>query len=148
MTATCRLSADGRTIVVDIPIAFRRIGGRKQVILPDGHAFAPMSRPRIDGTLVKALARALRWRKLLESGRYTTVDELAAAERINTSYVSRVLRLTLLAPDIVEMILDGRQPPEMTLAVLMRPFAVGWERQREGFGLTGKTAGRGAACAS
>ena len=98
MTATCRLSADGRTIIVDLPIAFRRIGGRKQVIMPDGHAFAPTSRPRIDAALVKALARAFRWRKLLETGRHATVEELAAAEKINASYVSRVLRLTLLAP--------------------------------------------------
>ena len=67
--------------------------------------------------------------------RVRTVDEIAEAEKINPSYVSRVLRLTLLAPDVVEAILDGRQPAEMTLAVLMRPFAVGWERQRAmGFG--------------
>ena len=79
--------------------------------------------------MIKAIARGFRWRKLLETGVYATVEELAAAEKINPSYVSRVLRLTLLAPDIVEAILDGRQPAEMTLAALMRPFAVGWERQ-------------------
>jgi hypothetical protein len=76
-------------------------------------------------TVVKALARAFRWRKLLETGVFATVEEMAAAEKINAAYVGRVLRLTLLAPDIVEAILDGRQPAEMTLAVLMRPFAVG-----------------------
>ena len=74
--------------------------------------------------MVKALARAIRWRKLLETGVFATVEEIAAAEKINASYVGRVLRLTLLAPDIVEAILDGRQPAAMTLAVLMRPFAV------------------------
>ena len=67
---------------------------------------------------------------MLESGEYATIREIAAAEKINEPYVGRVLRLTLLAPDIVEAILGGRQPPEMTLAVLMRPFAVGWETQR------------------
>jgi hypothetical protein len=82
-----------------------------------------------DNAMVKALARAFRWRKLLESGAYGTVEELATAEKISASYVSRVLRLTLLAPDIVEAVLDGRQPAEMTLAALMRPFAVGWEGQ-------------------
>jgi len=82
MTATCRLSADGRTIIVDLPIAFRRIGGRKQVILPDGGVFAPPTRRRIDGTMIKALARAFRWRKLLENGRYATVGDLASAEKI------------------------------------------------------------------
>ena len=61
---------------------------------------------------------------------FATAEEIAAAEKINASYVGRVLRLTLLAPDIVEAILDGRQPSETTLAVLMLPLAVGWEEQR------------------
>ena len=82
--------------------------------------------------MVKALARASRWRKLLETGVFATVEEIAAAEKINASYVGRVLRLTLLAPDIVEAILDGRQPAGLTLAVLMQPFAVGWYAQRSG----------------
>ena len=70
-------------------------------------------------------------REVVGKGGFTTVGEIAAAEKINASYVGRVLRLTLLAPDIVEAILDGRQPAEMTLAVLMRPFAVGWREQME-----------------
>jgi hypothetical protein len=81
----------------------------------------------VDSTLVKALARAFRWRKMLETGRYGTIDELAAAEGISGSYVCRILRLTLLAPDIVEAILDGRQPTEITLPGLMEPFPVEWE---------------------
>ena len=80
--------------------------------------------------MVKALARAFRWRKLLETGVYGTIEELAAAEKINASYVSRVLRLTLLAPEIVEAIFDGRQPAKMTLAALMEPFLVVWHEQR------------------
>ncbi len=76
--------------------------------------------------LVKPLARAFRWRKLLETGRYATIDGLASAEKINAPYVSRVLRLT---PEIVEAILDGRQSPEMALPVLMGPFPVRWHRQ-------------------
>jgi hypothetical protein len=82
-----------------------------------------------DTTLVKALARAFRWRRMLEAGRYATINELAAAEKINSSYVSRLLRLTLLAPNIVEAILDGRQPAGMTLPGLMEPFPVEWGRQ-------------------
>jgi hypothetical protein len=85
---------------------------------------------RQDITLIKAVARAFRWRRMLESGRFATINELAAAEKINASYLSRVLRLTLLAPDIVEAILDGRQPEGMTLPRLMRPFPVEWEKQR------------------
>jgi hypothetical protein len=64
-----------------------------------------------DSTLVKALARAFRWRRMMESGRFATIDELAAVEKINSSYVSRLLRLTLLAPNIVDAILDGDRPP-------------------------------------
>jgi hypothetical protein len=112
-------------------MAFTKRGGRKLVIFPDGVSTVMSSRPRVDNTMVKALARAFRWRKLLETGSFATVEEIATAEKINASYVGRVLRLTLLAPDIVEAILDGRQPAEMTLAVLMRPFAVGWWEQTE-----------------
>jgi hypothetical protein len=79
--------------------------------------------------MVKALARGFRWRKLLETGVHGTIEEIAAAEKINSSYVSRVLRLTLLAPDIVEAILGGWQPAEMTLAVLMQSVAVVWGEQ-------------------
>ena len=129
-----RLSEDGRTLTVRVPMAFAKRGGRKSVISPDGVSTVMSSRPRVDSTLVKALARAFRWRKLLESGVYATIDEMAAAEKINASYVCRVLRLTLLAPDIVEAILNGRQPTSMTQAGLMRPFAVGWAEQLRGFG--------------
>jgi hypothetical protein len=87
---------------------------------------------RQDITLIKAVARAFRWRRMLESGRFATINELAAAEKINASYVSRVLRLTLLAPDIVEAILDGRQPEGMTLLGLMKPFPVEWSSQGRG----------------
>jgi hypothetical protein len=87
-------------------------------------------RHRIDNAIVKALARAFRWRKLMETGAYVTVSEIAKVEEVNDSYVSRVLRLTLLAPDIVEAILDGRQPEVVALSALMRPFAVDWEVQR------------------
>ena len=74
--------------------------------------------------MFKALVRGFRWRKLLETGAYGTIEEIAAAEKINSSYVSQLLRMTLLAPEIVEAILDGRQPADMTLAALMEPFAV------------------------
>ena len=78
--------------------------------------------------MVKALARAVRWRRMLETGVVVTIREIAAAERINEPYVSRVLRLRLLAPEIVEAILDGRQPPDITLRGLMKGFPVEWER--------------------
>ena len=76
------------------------------------------------------VASAFRWQTTLETGACGTIEEIAAAEKINASYVSRILRLTLLAPEIVEAILDGRQPIEMTLAVVMRPFPVSWSDQQ------------------
>ena len=78
---------------------------------------------------MKALARAFRWRRMLETGRYGTIDELAAAEKINSSYVSRLLRLTLLALEMVEAILDGRQPEEVTLPGLLEGVPVVWAEQ-------------------
>jgi hypothetical protein len=120
-----------QTVTVEVPFTIRKRGGRKQVITPDGASAWVSPRTRIDSTMIKAIARGFRWRKLMETGVYGTIEEIAAAEKINSSYVSRVLRMTLLAPSVVEAILDGRQPAEMTLAVLMRPFPVAWEEQVE-----------------
>ena len=101
------------------------------MISPDGAPAWAKPRTRINNTMVKALARAFRWRKLMETGVYATVEEIAAAEKINTSFVSRILRLALLAPEIVEMILDGRQPTSITLKCLQKGFPVCWKSQRE-----------------
>ena len=117
-------------LTVHIPLTVRRRGGRKVVIAPDGTEAPAVGGARIDSTLVKALARAFRWRRMLETGVVSTVGEIATREKINKSYVSRVLRLTLLAPDIVEAILDGGQAPEMTLRVLLKGFPVEWKGLR------------------
>jgi len=117
-------------LTVRVPLAVRKQrGGRKLMIAPASTTNREASAG--DTTLVKALARAFRWRRMMEAGRYGTINELAAAEKINSSYVSRLLRLTLLAPNIVEAILDGRQPKGMTLPGLMKPFPVEWERQQD-----------------
>lgn len=121
------------TITVRVPIAFRRHCGRKTVTTRGSSPALAAGRFNVDSVLVKALTRSFRWRKLMESGIYGVVNEIAVAEKINASYVSRVLRLTLLAPDIVKAILDGRQPAEMTLAVLMKPFPVIWAEQTRTF---------------
>ena len=122
-------AAQDEVVRVHVPFSIRKRGGRKLVVVPAGDPPAP-DRPRVDNAMVKALARAFRWRKLLETGAYGTIEELAGAEKINPSYVSRVLRMTLLAPDIVEAILDGRQPHDLTLAVLMRSLPLRWAEQR------------------
>ena len=121
-----------QNVTVTVPFAIRKRGGRKLVITPDGVTAAPMKRARVDSALLKALARGFRWRKLLETGDYATIEEIAEAENINPSYVSRVLRMTLLAPDIVEAILAGRQPEGLTMARAMQPFPGEWSRQTFG----------------
>ena len=131
MTQGVERRLDGETLVVRIPLRFQRRGGRKRIVAPDGSAIVPTTKPQPDGTLVKVLARAHRWQRMLDEARFATVRELAEAERVGHSYVARILRLTLLAPDIVEHILDGRRAPQ--LADLMQPFPVEWDRQRERF---------------
>ena len=120
------MSEATQTLTVVIPLRVKPRGGRKAMVTP---GVLGLER-RQDITLIKAVARAFRWRRMLESGRFGTINELAAAEKINSSYVSRVLRLTLLAPDIVEAILDGRQPEGMTLPGLMEPFPAIWGEHR------------------
>ncbi|PVE25805.1 hypothetical protein DC522_03255 [Microvirga sp. KLBC 81] len=131
MREQASVSLDGSRLQVHLPLRFRRRGGRKLVVAPPGEGAWIAPRARIDNSMVKALARAFRWRRMLESGAYSTIEELARAERINPSYVCRILRLTLLAPDIVEAILDGRQPEELQLERLLRPFPVDWPAQRD-----------------
>ena len=124
-----KLSGDGRTMVISIPILMRRTGGRKKVITPENAA--PWSPPpvRVDNTILKALARAHRWRGMLESKLFDSVRDLAKAEKINEAYLGRVLRLTLLSPKITEAILSGRQREELELAELLKPFPIEWDKQ-------------------
>jgi hypothetical protein len=118
MTQGVQTRLDGSTLVVRIPMRFQRRGGRKRIVAPDGREVAPPSKPQPDGTLVKALARAWRWQRMLDEGIYTSVSEIGDAENISKSYVSRILRLAMLAPDIVEVILAGRTDQALMLEKL------------------------------
>jgi hypothetical protein len=123
---------DGQTLTIHVPLTLRRIGGRKRVISPPGASAWIPPRPEINSPLLHALVRAFHWQSLLESGDYASVNELAKAHGKNASYVAAVLRLTLLAPDIVEAILDGRQPSTLQLQPLMRAgVAELWRHQRD-----------------
>ena len=115
------------TVTLHVPFQIVKRGGRKEMQLPEGVQQAR----RTDNTLVKALARAFRWKGMLESGEFTTIAELAEREGIAPSYMTRVLRLTLLAPDIVEAVLDGSQQNELTLAQVLEPFPITWSEQRD-----------------
>jgi hypothetical protein len=109
---------------------FHRRGGRKRIVAPDGSEIAPTLKPQPDGALVKALARAWRWQRMLDQGFYTTVSEIGDIENISKSYVSRILRLALLAPDIVEAVLDGRACSDMVLEKLEEALPAEWNAQR------------------
>lgn len=129
------IDGNDRTMTVRVPLTIRRRGGRKLVLAPDGADItATLVTRHVDNAMVKAIARAFRWRDMLESGVYATIREIAAAEKINETYVGRVLRLTLLAPDIVEAILNGRQPAGLQLDALMKRFPVGWSSQMQDLG--------------
>ena len=134
MRASDATTDDGRTLTIRVPLTVRKRGGRKQVVSPDGAGWG-QPRPRIDNTMVKAIARAHRWNRRMESGRFASVAELAEAEKINQSYLCRVLRLTLLAPDIVEAVLDGRQPAALQMDALLKPMPLEWAAQRAALGL-------------
>jgi hypothetical protein len=124
------------SVTVVVPMTIRRRGGRKQIFGPDGAAVQPaVGAPAAtaiagDPALVKALARAFRWRRMLEEGRHGSIRELAKAEGVDRSYAGRLLNLTLLAPDVVEAVLDGRQPDGLTAAVLGGAMPVRWDDQR------------------
>lgn len=125
-----RAAATPETVTLHVPFRIVRRGGRKEMQMPDG-ATQPR---RTDSTLVKALARAFRWKRMLESGEFATIAELAEREGIAPTYMTRVLRLTLLAPDIVEVIVDGKQGTEVALARALEPFPLEWDAHPTHFG--------------
>lgn len=115
--------------VTRIPMTFRRRGGKTVMVLPDGSRAVRQREATIDNTMIKVLARGFRYQRLLYSGEYATIEELAAAEKINPSYVSRVLRLAYLSPRIVDAILDCRQHAGLTMKDLLKPFPMEWREQ-------------------
>ena len=123
------------SVIVRVPITIRKRGGRSLVVSPDGTVGAlPPPRARIDSTLIKAVARAYRWKRMLDDGRYGSVGDLATAEKLDRGYLGRILMLTLLSPDIVEAVLDGRQPVELGVHVLREGVPVEWGEQRGALG--------------
>jgi hypothetical protein len=126
---TERAAPEVDTLTIHIPMRLQRRGGRKLIITPEGAA-VPTPKPRRDETLIKALVRAHRWRRQIESGQAKSITDLAEQEGVTDAYVCRLLPLTCLAPDLVEAILDGRQPKGLKLAEMLRDGPVEWEEQR------------------
>ena len=121
------------SITVRVPLAIRHRPGRKTVVTPMTDGVAPIT-TRADPALVKALARAFRYQRMLDEGRYASITEMAAAERIERGYLGSLLRLTLLAPEIVQALLDGRAA-ELALPRLLQAFPWDWSEQRERYAL-------------
>ena len=117
------------TVTLHVPFRIVKRGGRKEMQMPE---CATQPR-RTDNTLVKALARAFRWKRMLEAGEFASISELAEREGIAFTYMARLMRLSLLAPEIVDAIMEGRQPESVTLANMMDPFPLDWKEQRMRF---------------
>jgi len=130
MTGRAALELD--TLTICIPMRLQRRGGRKLIMTPEGVA-APARKPRRDDTLIKALVRAHRWRRQIERGQAKSITDLAEQEGVTDAYVCRLLPLTCLAPDIVEAVLDGRQPKGLRLTELLGNGPLVWEEQRVGW---------------
>lgn len=118
------------TMTLHVPFHVVKRGGRKEMHLPAGVS----QTPKTNSTLVKALARAFRWKRMLESGEFATIAELAEREGIAAPYLTRTMRLSHLSPDLVESILEGRQPRHLTLEVLRQPLPEDWTEQKRAFG--------------
>lgn len=118
------------SVTVRVPLTIRHQPGKKTVVTPMTDGVAPVT-TGADPTLVKALARAFRYQRMLNEGRYASISEMAEAERLERGYLGTLLRLTLLAPDLVEAILDGRQPEGLGSRQLFEPFPVEWSEQRD-----------------
>jgi len=126
---TERVGSELEILTIRIPIRLQRRGGRKLIMTPEGAA-VPTPKPRRDDALIKALVRAHRWRRRIESGRAKSITDLAEQDDVTDAYVCRLLPLTCLAPDIVEAILDGRQPKGLRLAEMLGNGPLTWDEQR------------------
>lgn len=121
-------------ITIEIPVTFKMRGGRKYITTPDGGALSAPKSPRYENNMMKAIVRGHEFADTLEKEPALTIMLLAKREMLDHGYVAKTIRMTQLAPDIIESILNGRQPQGMTLSELMRPFPDGWNEQRRHFG--------------
>ena len=129
-----KLSPDGKTIIFNIPMRFHRQGGRRMVMLPEHEEARNKADAPSDDPMVNALAKAHRWQKMLDDGKELTIRQLAEREKVDQSFMARILRLTTLAPDIVTAILDGKTPDTLSLETLRGVIPLAWQEQRNKWG--------------
>jgi len=127
------------TLHIRIPMQFSRRSSRKMIVGPDGKTLSEMTDPEADNTdytFILALGKAFSWQRMLDEGKYATPKELAQKENVEVTHMYRVMRLTLLAPDIIEAVLNGKKPRTLTLQNVVRGFPISWQEQRKVFGFT------------
>ena len=123
-------SAEVGTLIIRVPVQFKRRGGRKLIITPEGASEAVAAPTNIDDTLVRTLVKAHRWRRRLETGKAKSITDLAEQEKMTIAYVAKLWPLTCLAPDIVAAILDGRQPRGLSVNRMLQNIPESWDEQR------------------
>jgi hypothetical protein len=122
-------------LTTEIPMTFRRRGGKAVIVMPDGSRAIERREALIDNAMVKLLARGHRWHRKLFDGTHASIEDMAKSENISPSFVSRILRLAYLSPTVIEAILDGKYPAQLTMKDLMEPFPMEWDAQARHFGI-------------
>ena len=129
------VNKENQKIIVHVPINLRKWGGKKVIVGPVGQDLRSLAlHIRKDDKLLKALGRAYKWQKLIETGRCKNAKEISEIENINRSYVLRVLRLMRLSPKIIQSVLDGNQPDGFGLSSVEKSFPALWSEQENRFG--------------
>ncbi|MHB1000042.1 MAG: hypothetical protein ACYC27_12420 [Armatimonadota bacterium] len=135
MDSSITLQANDDSLIVNVPLKLKKRGGRKEVILGDISSTNTYTCPTYQEPMVIAIARAYRWQKLLDEGKFESISNLAREIGLDPCYAARIFRLTLLAPDIVEMILVGKEPSGLSLKMLAKATPLIWDAQRMGYGV-------------
>jgi hypothetical protein len=130
-----KLSADGKTIIYNVPMRFHQHGGRRMIMLPEHEAARKSSEGPSGDPMVNALVKARRWQKMLDGDIASSVRQLAELEKVDQSFMARILHLNNLAPDIVESILDGKTPDTLSLESMRRKIPLAWSEQRKLWGM-------------
>lgn len=134
------LREDENILSIRMPVCFKRRSSRKMIIAPPGAGAllnnADLKATKPDQSFVDALVRAFQWQDLVDQGVYASPKELADKENIEVTHVYRLMRLTMLAPDIIEAVLDGTQPRTLTMQNIVRGFPISWKEQRALYGFS------------